>query len=139
MPKLAGRLSVSAESPENEPVVLLPLTEVDVKLALPAYVVPSTVPVRLPFHLIVSVADAPVVDNVLQLSGVVANDPVAVPLVMVTALLLVVHLESFPPATREELVPPPDAVSGGENDTFADSEQATEPGAAPENFGGFGV
>src|ERR1022692_946067 len=57
---------------------------------------------------------------------------------MVTALLLEVHPVSAP-FTADGLVPPPDLVSGGENDTLADKEHVTEPGAAPTYLGGLGV
>ena len=61
-----------------------------------------------------------------------AEPAVILPLVMVTALLLGVQPVSLPPVNAEEPFPPPEYVSGGENDTLADSEQLTEPGAAPE-------
>ena len=95
-------------------------------------------PLSLPFQVMVSEADAAVVEPDTQLKGLVASDPVALALVTVTALLLVVHRERVA-FTAEEPVPPPDFVSGGENDTLADTEQLTEPGAEPENLGSLAV
>ena len=109
-----------------------------VKRALPAYVLPDTVPVKAPFHLIVRLADAVVAEPVTQLKGLVENDPVALALVMVTAPSVVVHAESEA-LTADGFVPPPVCVRGGENDTVADTEQVTEPRAAPENLGAFGA
>jgi hypothetical protein len=91
---------------------------------------PSTVP----FHTTLSVGDAPVVVFDRQLRGLLENEPVTVPLVMVTALSLGVQPDSAP-FTADGLVPPPEWVSAGEKDTLADREQLTEPGAAPANFG----
>jgi len=64
----------------------------------------------------------------------VTKDPVALALLMVMAWLLGLQLESLA-LIAELLVPPPLLVSGGENDTLADTEHVTEPGAAPENLG----
>jgi hypothetical protein len=93
---------------------------------------------RLPFHVIVNVADAPVADFVTQLRGLVANDPFILPFSIVTVLSVVLQPDRLP-FTVDSLVPPPEFVSAGENDTLADTEQVTEPGAVPENLGGRGV
>jgi hypothetical protein len=136
--RLAGAVTLVVAPPENDPVVLPPTTVVAVNVAFPAYVVPPTLPLTLPFHAMVSDADAPVVDMVTQLRGLLANEPVTLPTVMVTALLPGVHPDSLP-FTADGVVPPPDVVSGGENDTLADREHVTEPGAAPAYLGGLGV
>jgi len=136
--RLPGTGRSSDSVPPNEPVALPAFTLLGVKLALPAYLVPATVPLNLPFHVIVSMAATPVEPKVTQFSGLFANEPMALVLLMVTAPLLGLHLESLA-STADELVPPPDFVSGGENDTLAETEHATEPGAAPENFGSFSV
>jgi hypothetical protein len=81
-----------------------------------------------------SVADTPVENSVVQLRGLLANDPFILPFAMVTAPLLVVQFDSVP-FTFDGLVPPPDVLSGGENDTLADTEQLTPPGTAPMNLG----
>jgi hypothetical protein len=88
----------------------------------------------LPFHTTPSDADAPVVELVTQLRGLLANEPVTFPSVMVTALLLGVQPDNVPFAV-DGLVPPPESVSAGENDTLADREQLTESGAAPAYLG----
>jgi hypothetical protein len=113
---------------------LSPVTVLAVKEAFPAYVVPSRKPLRLPFHATLSDADAPVVVFVTQLRGLLANEPVTFPVVMVTSLLLDVQPDNQP-FTVEGLVPPPASVSAGENDTLADREQLTEPGANPAYLG----
>jgi len=114
------------------------LTVLFVNLAFPAYVVAPTVPLKVTVHEMVSVAEAPVADRVAQLRGVLAKDPETFPFVIVTALLPEVQLESVA-VTFEGLVPPPESVSGGENETLADTAHETEPGAAPENFEGLCV
>src|SRR5579872_4815927 len=63
-----------------------------------------------------------------------ANEPVALALLMVMAGLLGLHPESLA-LIDEGLVPPPVPVSGGENPTLANTEHVTEPGAGPENLG----
>src|ERR1019366_9720705 len=93
-------------------------------------------PVTAPFHLIVSMADAPVADNVAQLMGLLANDPVSLPLMIVTAALPVVQLDSLPFTVEGLFPPPPDVVIGGENFSVADKVQLSDPGGAPENLGG---
>jgi hypothetical protein len=113
---------------------LFPVTVLGVKEAFPAYVVPSRKPLTLPFHATLSDAAAPVVVLVTQLRGLLANEPVTFPAVMVTSLLLDVQPDNQP-FTVEGLVPPPASVSAGENGTLADREQLTEPGAAPAYLG----
>jgi len=70
--------------------------------------------------------------------GLSVNDPVTVPPVTDTALVLAEQCESLP-VTSDGPVPPPDFVSGGEKVTLILTEHETEPGAAPENLGGRGV
>jgi len=106
-----------------------------VKRALPAYSVAPIVPLTAPLHEIVSVADAPVADNVAQLIGLLANDPLTLPPVIVTAALPVMQCDNSP-FTVEGLLPPPDVVIGGENLTVADNTQLSDPGGAPTNLGG---
>ena len=59
--------------------------------------------------------------------GLLANDPVSLPLMIVTAALPVVQLDSLP-FTVEGLFPPPDVVIGGENFSVADKVQLSDPG-----------
>ncbi len=135
--RFEGASRPTSALPENDPVALVPLTVVAVKVAFPAYVVPSTKPLTLPFHTTLSDADAPVVELVTQLRGLLANEPVTFPTVMVTSLLLGVQPDNVP-FTVDGLVPPPESVTAGENDTLADREQLTEspkPGAAPVYLG----
>ena len=113
---------------------LVPVTVLGVKEAFPAYVVPSRKPLTLPFHATLSDAHAPVGALVTQLRGLLANEPVTFPAVMVTSLLLDVQLDNVP-FTVDGPVSPPESVSAGENETLADREQLTEPGAGPAYLG----
>jgi hypothetical protein len=83
----------------------------------------------LPFHEMVSFNPAPVVALVTQEIGLLENAPAPVALVTRTVLSLVVHRDSWAD-TADALVPPPALVRGGENETLADSEHLTDPGAA---------
>jgi hypothetical protein len=58
------------------------------------------------------------------------------PLVIVTAPVLVVQPDSWP-VTVDGSVPPPEFLSRGEKFTMADRAQLTDPGAAPLNVGDF--
>jgi len=49
--------------------------------------------------------------------------------------LPVVQFDSLP-FIVDELLPPPDSTSGGENVIVADNTQLSDPGGAPENRGG---
>ena len=59
-------------------------------------------------------------------------------LVIVMALSVELQPESLA-VMVEGFVPPPVEVSGGENDTLADTAQVAQPCAAPENLGGLVV
>ncbi len=91
-----------------------------VRFALPAYVVLPTAPLTSPFQAMWRVAAAETLDNVEQLNGLAANDPVTTPVVILTALELATHRDSFP-ATTEEPVPPPETLRWGEKLTLADN------------------
>jgi len=82
-----------------------------------------------------SLADAETLDNVEQLNGLVANDPVMAPVVILTALEPARQRDSFP-ATTDGLVPPPDTLRRGEKLTVADKAHVTDPGAEPVNLDG---
>src|ERR1700688_3655739 len=72
---------------------------------------------------------APVVDFVTQEMGPFENVPVPFALVPLTVLALVAHPDSCAD-TADAPVPPPTSVRGGENETLADTEHLTDPGAA---------
>ena len=82
-----------------------------------------------------SVADAETLDNVEQLNGLVANDPVIAPVVILTVLKLATQRDSFP-VTVDGPVPPPDTLRRGEKLTLADKAHVTDPGAGPINLDG---
>jgi hypothetical protein len=80
-------------------------------------------------------ADAETLDNVEQLNGLVANDPVIAPVVILTALELAAQRDSFP-VTVDGEVPPLDILRRGEKLTLADKAHVTDPGAEPLNLDG---
>jgi len=66
-----------------------------------------------------------------HVTGLPANHPVILPLLIVSPLLVAAQLDSFP-LTGAKPVPPPAVVSGDENVTLARYEHVTLPGAGPE-------
>ena len=78
----------------------------------------------------VNESETPVEDDVTQLMGLLAKCPLIVAAVTIMPLVLVIHPERWP-LNEEGFVPPPSGVSGGENLTFTNSEQVTDPGAGP--------
>ena len=118
--------------PAKDPVAMPPFTEVETKRA-------NALPSR-PFHVTLSEADAPVASSApaRHSTGLLAKEPPAVPVVMWTAGSLALHCESRA-RTAEGPVPPPEAESGGENETLAENEQLIDPGASPENARALGA
>lgn len=91
---------------------------------------PSKKPATRPLQVIVNESETPVEDDVTQLMGLLAKCPLIVAAVTTMSLVLVIHPERWP-SNEEGFVPPPAGVSGGENLTFINSEQVTDPGAGP--------
>ena len=123
---LVGTESWSWASPSKEPV------------DVPALVSPAgdraalrADPFTLPFHEIVSFATAPVVALVTQEMGLLENVPAPFARVTLTVVTLVAQPDSCAD-TADACVPPPTLVRGGENETLADTEHLTDPGAATD-------
>ena len=110
----------------------LNVEELSVKSAFPEYVVAPIVPFTAPFHSVVRVAEAGVAAGPVQAIGLLVNEPETVPFEMETAVTVDAQLVSLP-VTVDGFVPPPVAVSGGENWIFPLNVHVTWPGAAPVN------
>ena len=81
------------------------------------------------FHFARRLRDVGTEERLTQLMGFWKRSPKNLALIIVTTLSLVTHLESLPPNT-EGLVPPPEVVRGGENESLPEIEHAIYPGAA---------
>jgi hypothetical protein len=124
--------NASSACPAKDPLALPALTKLGANLA-------EALP-RRPFHETLRVAGAPVVSSSPpgQLTGLVEEDPSAVPIVMWTEGSLAVHPDNRA-LILEGPLPPPEDVSGGESEILAENEQLIEPCAGPEKWCGLGT
>jgi hypothetical protein len=118
--------------PAKDPVASPPLTELRANLA-------EELP-RRPLHETWRVAGAPVVSSTPpeQLTGLVEKDPFAVADVMWTEESLALHADNRV-LIPEGPLPPPEDLSGGENEILAENAQLIEPCAGPEKWRGLGA